>query len=168
MSRDALLWLAVGGLTVLIVVLMVLVVATRRSLSRTQVEIGKLRDRAVDSPATAASAPVPAPVEREYLITGLAHGAASSIDPAPEPPVVDRALFADLVLREAVVKTASLAHGVRRAVAPSVRNRIRFEMRQEVRRSRKQRRADLKAAQRDLRAGQRARLGSEDLAEEAS
>ena len=57
-----------------------------------------------------------------------------------------------------MVKAASLAHGVRRGLAPAHRNRIRFEMKQEVRRARKQRRADLKAAQRDLRARQRAAL----------
>jgi hypothetical protein len=48
-----------------------------------------------------------------------------------------------------------LAHGVRRGLAPATRNRIRFEMKQEVRRARKQRRADVKAAQRDLHARQR-------------
>ena len=79
---------------------------------------------------------------------------------------VDAPAFADIVLKETVVKAASLAHGVRRGLAPATRNRIRFEMRQEVRRSRKQRRADLKAAQRDLRARQRAGLGLET--EEAS
>ncbi len=81
--------------------------------------------------------------------------------PADEPATVDGALFADLVLRETVVKAASLAHGVRRGLAPATRNRIRFEMKQEVRRARKQRRADLKAAQRDLHARQRATLREE-------
>ncbi len=66
--------------------------------------------------------------------------------------------FADIVLKETVVMAASLAHGVRRGLAPANRNRIRFEMKQEVRRSRKQRRADLKAAQRDLHARQRGLL----------
>ena len=66
--------------------------------------------------------------------------------------------FADIVLKETVVKAASLAHGVRRGLAPAARNRIRFEMKQEVRRARKQRRSDLKAAQRDLHARQRAVL----------
>jgi hypothetical protein len=65
------------------------------------------------------------------------------------------------VLRETVVKAASLAHGLRRGLAPATRNRIRFEMKQEVRRSRKQRRADLKAAQRDLHARQRRAMAGE-------
>ena len=65
------------------------------------------------------------------------------------------------MLRETVVKAASLAHGVRRGLAPATRNRIRFEMKQEVRRARKQRRAELKRAQRDLHARQRAMLAEE-------
>ena len=70
------------------------------------------------------------------------------------------------MLRETVVKAASLGHGVRRALAPETRNRIRFEMRREVRRARKQRRADLKEARRDLHARQRAMLA--ERAEEAA
>ena len=69
---------------------------------------------------------------------------------------IQGSLFADLVLRESVVKAASYVHGVRRALAPETRNRIRFEMRQEVKRSRKQRRGDLKAARRHLADRQRA------------
>ena len=64
--------------------------------------------------------------------------------PRPDEPAraqpVETALFADLVLRETVVKAASLAHGVRRALDAETRNRIRFEMRRELKRARKQRR----------------------------
>jgi hypothetical protein len=81
--------------------------------------------------------------------------------PPPEPVPLDGPAFADIVLKETVVKAASLAHGVRRGLAPATRNRIRFEMRQEVRRSRKQRRADLKSARRDLHRRQRAALAEE-------
>ena len=63
---------------------------------------------------------------------------------------IEGSLFADLVLRESVVKGVSLVYGVRRALAPETRNRIRFQMRQEVKRSRKQRRIDLRAARRHL------------------
>jgi len=69
---------------------------------------------------------------------------------------IQGSLFADLVLRESVVKAASYVHGVRRALAPETRNRIRFEMRQEVKRSRKQRRVDLRTARRHLADRQRA------------
>ncbi|MCW2795677.1 hypothetical protein, partial [Nocardioides sp.] len=75
---------------------------------------------------------------------------------------VDGPLFADLVLRETVVQAASLARGLRRALAPEMRNRIRFEMRREVKRSRKQRRADLKAARREWEARQRADIDLPD------
>ena len=78
---------------------------------------------------------------------------------------MDRALFADLVLRETVVKAAGLAHGVRRAWAPETRNRIRFEMKREVKRARKQRRADIKEARREWAARQRADMSDgEDAA----
>ena len=51
---------------------------------------------------------------------------------------------------------ASLAAGVRRALAPEHLNRVRFEMRREVKRARKQRRADLRQAKRQYDARDRA------------
>lgn len=74
---------------------------------------------------------------------------------------IDGRLFADIVARETVVKAASWTHGVRRALAPEVRHRIRFEMRRELKRARKQRRSDLKAALRDLQARERAAMQAE-------
>jgi len=50
------------------------------------------------------------------------------------------------------VRLVSLGYGVRRALSAENRNRIRFEMRREVKRARKQRRRDLKEAKRHLRA----------------
>jgi hypothetical protein len=101
-------------------------------------------------------APLPTPTPSEYVITHLG-------EPEPEPvveavPAVPPGLFADLVLREGVVQAASLFHGVRRALAPENRNRIRFEMRREVKRSRKQRRADIREARREWEARQRAAM----------
>ena len=85
----------------------------------------------------------------------------------PGPSEPDGKLFADIVARESVIKVAGLAAGLRRALAPEIRNRIRFEMRREVLRARKQRRAELKAALRDFRARERADLPvSEDLTEQ--
>jgi len=81
--------------------------------------------------------------------------------PDAAPPAVGRIdgrLFADIVARESAIKAVGLAHGLRRALAPEVRNRIRFEMGREVQRARKQRRADLKAALREFRARERADL----------
>lgn len=77
---------------------------------------------------------------------------------------IDGRLFTDIVAREATVKAAGLWHGLRVALTPENRNRIRFEMKQEVKRSRRQRRDDLKVALRDLRARERAALGREERA----
>ena len=66
------------------------------------------------------------------------------------------------MLRETVVRAASLAHGVRRALAPETRNRIRFEVKREIRRSRKQRKADLREARRDWEARQRAAMTDDE------
>ncbi len=97
----------------------------------------------------------------EYLITRLG---TPDEEPDARATTIDGRLFADLVLRETVVKAGALAHGVRRGLAAETRNRIRFEMRREVRRARKQRRADLKQAEREWKARQRASLAEEDAA----
>lgn len=109
---------------------------------RTQSSAVETRDRV----------PVAVVDDREYLITDLGQ------DRGPRTParVVPAPLFADIVLRESVIKTAALAAGLRRALSPEVRNRIRFEMRREVKRSRKERKLMLKAARRDWEARQRA------------
>ena len=66
------------------------------------------------------------------------------------------------MLRETVVKAAALAHGVRRALDPETRNRIRFEMKREVRRARKQRRADARRARREWEARRRSTLHDDE------
>jgi hypothetical protein len=94
------------------------------------------------------------PTPTEFVITHLGED-----DPEPERAPVKVSLtgpaFADAVVRETVVQTASLVHGVRRALAPETRNRIRFEMKREVKRSRKDRKAEMKQALREHRARQR-------------
>jgi hypothetical protein len=159
-------WLVVGGLALSCLLLAVAVLRLRATGTRSRAELDAVRERLEgletrrDDPRRAEAATAAAQVE--FVITDLG----DPVEPAPEPVPLDAPTFADIVLKETVVKAASLAHGVRRGLAPANRNRIRFEMKQEVRRSRKQRRADLKAAQRDLHARQRADL---DLgAEEAS
>ena len=125
---------------------------TRRELEAARAETAALRAQLDDlERRLARPEPRPAP-ETEFVITNLGDPEA-----APEPaPHVDGALFADLVLRETVVKAASLAHGVRRALDPETRNRIRFEMKREVRRARKQRKSDTREARREWEARQRA------------
>lgn len=98
--------------------------------------------------------PVAARDDRDYVITLL--GEERDQVPSREPaPVVAPALFADIVLRETVMQSASLLHGLRRALSPEVRNRIRFEMGREVKRSRKERRAESREALRQWQAHQR-------------
>jgi hypothetical protein len=60
------------------------------------------------------------------------------------------------VLRESVVKAASWAYAVRRGLSPANRNRIRFEMRRELKRVRKDRKAEEREAIRQYRARRRA------------
>ena len=99
------------------------------------------------------------PVEPEFVITRVG-------EPEPEPaPTVAAPVFADLMLKETVVQTASLFHGLRRALSPESRNRIRFHMRQEVKRSRKQRRSELREVRREWAARQRAAMAADDVAE---
>ena len=94
----------------------------------------------------------------EYVITHIG-------EPEPEPapvPTVAAPVFADIVLRETVVQGASLFHGLRRALAPETRSRIRFQMRQEVKRSRKQRRIELREVRREWAARQRAAMAPDN------
>jgi hypothetical protein len=64
---------------------------------------------------------------------------------------------------ESLVRLVSLGYGVRRALSAHNRNRIGFEMRREVRRSRRRRRDEVREARRLLRDRQ-ARLDAEDAA----
>jgi hypothetical protein len=133
---------------------------TDRELSAARAETAGLRTQLDELERRLATPASPTPAEHEFVITHLGEE-----EPEPaEPARIETALFADLVLRESVVKAASLAHGVRRALAPETRNRIRFEMRREVRRARKQRRADTRRARREWEARRRTPEGDEDTA----
>ncbi len=87
--------------------------------------------------------------EASYVITDAGR---------PEPTVPDRVVLT-ATLGEPLVKAVSFGHGVRRALSAESRNRIRFEMRREVRRARKQRRREMKDAWRRMQADERARGG---------
>jgi len=125
----------------------------------------QLRDQAARLEEAARVPAVTVVDDREYVISRLgerrvATGArgALPLPTVPGQPVVDA------LLRESLIRTASLAAGVRRALAPEVRNRVRFEMRREVKRSRKERRLRLRLARRELHARQRAEMAGRDLA----
>jgi flagellar biosynthesis/type III secretory pathway M-ring protein FliF/YscJ len=155
-------WIVPVVLGVVAVLVLVLVVAFVRARSRTRRELLAARAEAASVRAQLDE------VERrmsahddhtDYVITRLGDDEPES---GPSRPVrIDGSLFADLLLRETVVKSVALAHGVRRALAPEVRNRIRFEMKREVQRARKQRRSDLKEALREFRARERADLAAD-------
>lgn len=150
-------WIVPATTAVLGLLALALTVTLLRVRSRTEQQLAVARAEAsslraqVEEIERRLAPPAPPAASVDYVITHLG-------EPEPEPaaPAVDRALFADLVLRESVVKAASLGHGLRRALAPETRNRIRFEVRREVKRARKQRRAEQRAARRDWAARQRA------------
>jgi hypothetical protein len=156
------------GAVVLVVLVAALTVALVRARRATAAVVGQvaahaadlqqrldeLERRVVAAPAQPRGA-APGP---EFVITALGEpdGEAATAGPgagaAAAPQRIGGALFADLVLRESVVKAAALAHGVRRALDPETRSRIRFEMRREIKRARKERRAEVRAARRVVRA----------------
>jgi len=94
--------------------------------------------------------------DKDYVITQL--GQRKPGGPTALVPTLPGPVFVDILLRESLIRTASLAAGLRRALAPEVRNRIRFEMKREVKRSRKQRKSDTKQARREWEARQRASM----------
>jgi len=151
-------WVLVVVTTVLVALLAGLTVLIVRLRSRLEA----LESRVAQAHAVAPAAPVtPGPArprhedEHEYVITR--YGEPQDGDDLPAAaPVVSAPVFADIVARETAVQAASLVHGLRRALAPETRNRIRFHVRQEVKRSRKQRRTELREVRREWAARQRA------------
>jgi hypothetical protein len=123
---------------------------TERALADARAEAAELRAR-----LDALSQRVDAPVRptQEFVITDIG---SPDAEPLASPPTrIEGRLFADIVLRESLVKAASLGYGVRRALAPETRNRIRFEMKREMKRSRRQRRTEHKEMRRRHQAHQR-------------
>ena len=77
-----------------------------------------------------------------YVITDA--GRTADVDP-DRTTVPDRVVLS-ATLGEPLVRAVSLGHGLRRALSAESRHRIRFEVRRETRRSRKQRRREMKDA----------------------
>ncbi len=153
-------WLALVGLALLALgllgALLSLRARTRHDIAAVQAEAAGLRRRLDELDRERQQEPQPVLEDREYTITGLGAPAA----PAPqaaEPVRLERAVFADQLLRESVIRLGSLSHGVRRALSAESRNRIRFEMRREVKRARKNRRVEQREAYREWQARQRQR-----------
>lgn len=128
----------------------------RRELAESQARLEELTRRV--EAATAPPAPAPpgdavVPAEREYVITAVGEpgGAQPRSQEQRAVAPVSARQFASVALGESLVRVVALGYGVRRALSAENRNRIAFEVRREVRRSRKQRRRDLKEAKRVLR-----------------
>jgi hypothetical protein len=163
-------WLLPTVTAVLAVLVVALAVLTLRLRARVSAVEGQLAPRSPSSDAKVLSKePLEStfatfdarPAATEYVITRVGDPE-SEAEPAPTVPAP---VFADLLLKETVVQTASLFHGLRRALAPETRNRIRFHMRQEVKRSRKQRRVELREVRREWAARQRGAMAAEERAE---
>ncbi|MEU0314670.1 hypothetical protein [Nocardioides sp. NPDC006273] len=110
--------------------------------------------------------------EKEYVITSLGEDADDDGESAEVEQVARRTLtapaFADAVFRETVVHSAALVHGVRRALSPEVRFKIRYEMHREVKRARKDRKSEMREALREYRARQREAVDEDDVVSTSS
>ncbi len=129
--------------------------------SRSSVEVvvpQPSRDPEPDGLEADATAPPSISEAPEFVITRL------GTEPDEPAPTMEPKLFADVVLRESVVKAASWAYGVRRGLSPANRNRIWFEMRREVKRARKERKAEEREAIRQYRARRRAAVRETEAA----
>lgn len=159
-----------------LVVVLLVVLGTRRrlesALAASRADVDALREQLADLAERVAAEPQPGPEPRasgrEYLITTLPNGgrprsAVAVREPEPDGARLTAGQFASVALGESLVRVLSVGYGVRRALSAENRSRIRFEIRREVKRSRKQRRRDLKEARRHLRDAQRV-----DLAEDAA
>lgn len=167
---------AVGVLVLISLVAVLLALrarrAARRRLEEAEASEAELRERleALEkrlAPAEPVGRRRREAAEREYVITSLGEDG----EPAEVEQVVQRTLtapaFADAVFRETVVHGAALVHGVRRALSPEVRFKIRYEMHREVKRARKDRKSEMREALREYRARQRAAV-DEDIRMEDS
>jgi hypothetical protein len=118
----------------------------------------RLDERApTETGSRAARGPVPGPPE--FVITSLPDGTAprqpatgSDLEVVPAGgDQLTAGQFASVAVGESLVRVLSFGYGVRRALSAENRNRIRFEMRREVKLARRRRRRDLKEAKRHLR-----------------
>ena len=170
MSASLLVPLALGGLALLLVLAVIGLVLVVRGANR--------RAEAERAAATQARADVAALTARLDRLAGEVESSRRQREAAEETgylitdagirrvePEVEHAPTRIVVsgpLGEGVVRGIAVAHGLRTALAPRNRNRIAFEMKQEVRRARKQRRLEIREARRLVRERQRASLTDDD------
>ena len=140
-------WLAAGGALALLLLVGVLALArvVRRLGARVatlEAALGSAARR--PAPTRRRRSPPPRVEPASYVITGIDRVEDDEPTVAVRGASTGRCSPTSWPARR-VIRAAGIAHGLRRALAPEARNRIRFEMKREVKRSRKQRRADLKA-----------------------
>lgn len=165
---------ALGGAVAALLLLGLFVLLRRRNRTRADLEAmleaaqresDDLRDRLEQLTELLTVAPDQRPAESAtYLITDAGTRASSVALPVEDPIAVPDRLVLTATVGVPLVKAAALGHGLRRALSAESRNRIWFEMRKEVRSSRKRRRQALKEYQRQMRADARDRDYSEGLA----
>ena len=148
--------LAAAG--VVAITALVLALLAHRRARRADAIARSLAERlaVLESPVAGAPRATDEATTSTYVITGLGDEPVTARVEAPLAQPIDGRLFADIVARESVVKAASWTHGLRRALAPETRNRIRFEVRRETRLAGRERRAEMKQALREFRARERA------------
>jgi hypothetical protein len=152
--------LVAGAALVLLlgVVLVLLVRArseSRRDLAEAQAETAELSSR-LDALTERLEEASSAMVTRDeaFVITDAGAGAEAT-------PTVPDSVVLTATLGEPLVKLVAFGHGMRRALSAESRNRIWFEMRREVRASRKRRRREVREHLRRTRAAERADGGTE-------
>jgi hypothetical protein len=144
---------------VALVALVVALLALRRARRAEAVASSLAEHVAVTATPAAQPPPVAGSDAAAFVITRVGGPDEDQVPAADAVPVahpIDGRLFADIVARETVVKAAGWTYGLRRALSPESRNRIRFEVRQETRRAGRERRAEMKQALREFRARERA------------
>ncbi len=104
----------------------------REELDALQVRLHQEAEQLEEARRTLRLADVTIVDDNEYRITALSERRGGG--PLALMPTVPGPQFIDVLLRESLIRTASIAAGLRRALAPEVRNRIRFEMKREVKR----------------------------------
>jgi hypothetical protein len=157
-------WLLAVGASALVAALLagvVVALSARHARARLEDQLAASREelasvqKRLDGLARRLDPAPPRATPQEFVITTAGLPDTRREHDAP-PAVPDRQLttreFVSVALGESLVTIAAFGYGVGRALSPEKRNRIAFEMRREVRRARKQRKADLKEAKRRLRA----------------